>query len=229
MKSMNVISLGLVSLVLASCASGPFAGKVQQAANAPYVEYNYVIRDRSHEQAPLWASDFESFNAQMQNNSDKYFMSETNDSNNRMAGCNIAKVRANTLIAQQISTYVFSEVKDTTEGQRAIDKNSSDNPQLTNEYKEKLKQQSASLLSGVEQVGTVWEERDFSKAGGAPSVFTCKVLVKIPKKTLDDSIKKVTKFAVDKLPMPEQDKKSVIAQTADVSEKGMSNISPTEM
>ena len=221
MKTFNAVTVILMGTIFASCSSGPFAGKVQQAPDAPLVTRNYVLRDRSHELPPQWASDFEAYNAQMQAMPDKYFWNETDDSNNRMAGCNVAKIKATTKISQQISSYVFSEIKDTTEGARAIDKMSSDGSTLKNEYSEKLVQQSKNILSGVEHVGTVWEERDYTQAGGAASVFTCKVLVKIPKKTLDDSIKKVTKFAIEKLPLSKEDKIAVNTKTADVSETNM--------
>ena len=218
MKTFSAVTVILMGTIFASCSSGPYAGKVQQAADVPLVSRNYVLRDRSHEIPPQWATDFEAYNAQMQAAPDTYFWS---DSNNRMAGCNVSKMKANVKISQQISSYVFSEIKDTTEGARAIDKMSSDGSSLKNDYSEKLMQQSKNVLSGVEHVGTVWEERDYTQAGGAASVFTCKTLVKIPKKTLDDSIKKVTKYAIEKLPLTKEEKIAVSTKTSDVSEKEM--------
>jgi hypothetical protein len=181
----------MLSFVAVGCSSGKYTEQAQKPQDAPLEERNWVVRERSHSQPPLWSFDFMSFDNEKSNEADKYFWAESGDVNDRIAGCDLARGRAKNKIAEEVSTFLESQVKETASGAADMKKMETNNERLNRTFKQEITAKANSLLSGVREVSQTWEERDYSKSGGAASVFNCKVLVKIPKKTLKMQIDKI--------------------------------------
>lgn len=202
MKLVNFFMSSLITCALVSCSSNKLSSeKAQAPQGAPFVQRKYVVTDRSHEEAPLWSYDFFQFNEGQAQSSDRFFIGDSGDVNDRIAGCESAKARSRQEIALEMGTFISSKMAETAEGQAVINKmESSSNGGIKRDFASMLKQEAMALLPGVQVVSSTWEERDYSKAGGTNSVFNCKTLVKINKKVLEDVIKKTTKKVLDQAP-----------------------------
>ncbi len=188
--STSKIALALMSgLILTSCAGTKHGEKAQAPQSAKVVQRNYIVRDRSHEEAPQWSWDFMTFNEQKESSPDRFFVGDSGDVNDRMAGCESAKARARQEIAQEMGTFITSKMSETAEGKAVINKMESSGNGVDRNFASILSSEAKSMLPGVQVVSTTWEERDYSQAGGANSVYNCKVLVKLSKKTLEEVVK----------------------------------------
>ncbi len=201
LKSLLILLGGVIFI---GCASNQIPSeKAQAPQSAPLVQRNFTVRDRSHAEPPLWTYDFMSYSNQVQG-SDRFFVGDSGDVNERIAGCDMAKARAKQEIAQEMATFITSKMSETAEGQAVINKMEGSNSSLDRKFSSSLSQEAVALLGGVQVMSTSWEERDYTQAGGANSVFNCKALVKINKKTLEDVVKKTTQKAIDRAPASEQ-------------------------
>lgn len=186
-------------LILASCSSNQIPKEDKAGPqSAPLVQRKYILRDRSHNEAPVWTYDLMAYELKAPQES-KFFVGESGDVNDKIAGCDMAKARAKQELSQEIVTFVKSKMSDSAEGQAVINKLSTGNPALERKFTSLITQESVAMLAGVKVVSTSWEERDYSQTGGASSVFVCKALVMMNKKTLDSIIEKATKKASEEL------------------------------
>ena len=199
----NLIFVTLAATI-ASCSSNQIPSeKAQSPQSAPLIQRNFVVRDRSHSEAPLWSYDFMSYSNQVQGQ-DRFFVGDSGDVNDKVAGCELAKGRARQEIAQEMASFITSKMTETAEGQTAINKMDAGSGSVERKFTSVLTQSAVALLGGVQVVSSTWEERDYSQAGGASSVINCKALVKISKKTLEDVVKQTVKKAIDQAPAAAQ-------------------------
>ncbi len=187
------------SLLLAGCSSHQTSQneKVGQQS-APVVKRKYIVRDLSHTETPLWTYDLMAYNEKIQGDN-KFFVGESGDVNDKLAGCDFAKARAKQELSEEIVTFVKSNMSATPEGQLAVNKMSSDNSVLAKNFKLIVTQESVAMLAGVRIVSTSWEERDYSETGGASSVFNCKALIAMKKNIFDGIVNRATKKVTEDL------------------------------
>jgi hypothetical protein len=190
--------------------------KAEVPRDIPLVERNYIVRERSHAEPPVWSYDFMNFSHEMQGQ-ERYFFGESGETNDRVAGCDLAKARARKEIAQELATYIKSDLAESAEGQAVINKMESSSNQIDRRFESILRQETLGLLSGVELVSTTWEERDYTQAGGSNSVFHCMALVKINKKTLEDIINKNIKKVIQQAPI--EKRASLLNSTKDIAKE----------
>ncbi|MGE0631183.1 MAG: hypothetical protein AB7O96_02155 [Pseudobdellovibrionaceae bacterium] len=208
-----------IGAVFVGCASGQVpAEKAQAPQSAPLVQRNFVVRDRSHAEPPLWTYDFMTYSSSLPPQ-DRFFVGDSGDVNDRIAGCDMAKARARQEIAQEMATFITSKINETAEGQAAINKLEGGGS-LERKFNTSLTQDAVALLSGVQVASTMWEERDYSQSGGASSVYNCKALVKINKQSLEDVVKQTTKKALNKITT---DDKATIAKSLADAPKEFAN------
>lgn len=220
-------ALVVTNLLLLACSSGQIPSEKAQAPQSmPLVQRNFVVRDRSHSEPPLWSYDFMSYSGQVKGD-DRFFVGDSGDVNERIAGCDIAKGRARQEIAQEMATFITSKMNESAEGQAVINKMESNSGGIDRKFSSSLSQEAVALLAGVEVVSTSWEERDYTQAGGAKQVFNCKALVKISKRTLEDVVKKTAKKAVDQAPVA--DRASLAKTLAEAPKQFANQTTPTNL
>lgn len=187
-----LVSLALTFLFV-GCSSGRHPHeKMQAPKSGKMVQYNFLVRDRSHEEPPLWSYDFHAYSDQADTQGqDRFFVGESGDVNERIVGCDLAKAKAKEAISSEIAEMLTSKMALTKDGETAIKKMESRGGGLKSSFAQVLRTETQQVLSGVRVVSSTWEERDYSQAGGVSSVFNCMVLVKMNKKNLEDSIKLV--------------------------------------
>ncbi len=119
-----------------------------------------------------------------------YYTGDAQSADKRMA-CEKANADALDDIAKQVSTFVDSAIARATTDSTGSDSSGISAISASQTESSKLSSQlSKALVSGVEKNKQYWEQRDFSSAGGAKSVFYCWVLAKVSKKQVDDLIMK---------------------------------------
>jgi hypothetical protein len=117
-----------------------------------------------------------------------YYVGDAQSADKRMA-CEKANADAMDDIAKQVSTFVNSAIARATSESTGADTNGSTAVSANQTETSKLSSQlSKTLVSGVEKNKQYWEQRDYSQAGGAKSIFYCWTLSKVSKKQVDDLI-----------------------------------------
>jgi hypothetical protein len=228
MSSLKNLVFILVGGAVVGCSSNQIPGeKMQAPQSAPLVQRNFIIRDRSHAEPPLWSYDFMTYSAQTQQGQERFFVAESGDVNDKIAGCDLAKGRAREEIALEMATFITSKMANTSEGQAVINKMDGGNGSLEHKFKKGITQEAVGLLAGVQVVSTEWEERDYTQAGGANSVFSCKALIKINKKTLEEVVKKTAKKAIEQAPASDQGNLS--KALAEAPKQFVNNTSPSNL
>ena len=217
---MKTLLLLTLLLIFTGCAGmgSKYNGEAQAPQDAPLVQRNYVVRDRSHSKRPLWAYDFMKFQDEREAKKDKfrYFKADSGDVNDKVAGCDMARGRAKRKLAEEVASNLKSLTNETAEGRAVINKmdaNGSDG--LNRTFQSFVEQKANEVLAGVREVAQVWEERDYSQADGAASVYNCQVLVKVPKKRVKRMVDRVIKLVFKSQPKVRAQLKDAPQQIAD--------------
>jgi hypothetical protein len=117
-----------------------------------------------------------------------YYVGDAQSADKRMA-CEKANSDAMDDVAKQVSTFVDSTLAKASTDSTGNDSNGTSAISASQTETSGLSSQlSKTLVSGVEKNKQYWEQRDYSQAGGAKSIYYCWVLEKVGKKQVDDLI-----------------------------------------
>lgn len=185
--------------MLAGCSSVPkVATEVPVTKNE---QPDYVVRDRYPSPAPAWAADFSKFKRENDGKGVTYFLGDSGDVSDRIAGCDLSDLEAKKRVAQQIATLISDKIAATKSGQLVIDKDNSSDPGLRKHFEEVVAGKSMAFLSGVKEYGQTWEERDYSVSGGKKRVYQCSTVVTIG----DEDMKAALRKAANKTEQVQED------------------------
>jgi hypothetical protein len=164
-------------------------------------EKEYWVRERSPDPAPEWAGDFQRFQSEKAASGFHYFIGESGDVSDRMAGCDLAELEGKKKLARQVATMVSSEIANNRSGQLNVDKENPDGAGLQSYFEATLGSRSLALLSGVKNHGEYWEERDYTPSGGRKRLYQCRVLIALDEleyqATVRRTIQQAQQVAVD--------------------------------
>lgn len=188
------LKMGLLLLgagALWGCASGGRdVGSVsgsEVAVNAP----DYILRARYPARVPPWAMDFQAFKRSNDGPGATYFLGESGDTNERIAGCELATLMATRKIARQVAQQVSSELGSAKTGLLLTDKDSRSPEELGTHFQDVVAAESLVFLTGVQDYGSYWEERDYTPSGGKKRVYVCQSVVMIDDAHLRDAMRRV--------------------------------------
>jgi len=199
MKFQKNFFLFTTSLLITACAGHSIPQEERAGPqSAKVVQRKYIIRERSHTEPPIWTYDLAAYTTKASADF-VYFVGESGDINDKIAGCDMAKARGKQELSQEIVSFVKTKMSESAEGQAVIDKLNKGNPALERTFKSIVSQESVAMLAGVKIGSTVWEERDYSESDGANSVFNCKALVMMNKKFFDNMLEKAAKRAIEEI------------------------------
>jgi len=186
-----IYSIGLMVLIavlfMVGCSSTPPAPDVPVMKET---ERDYIVRDRNPEPAPDWFRDFSKFKRDIDGKGMSYFMGESGDVSDRIAGCSMADLEGRKKIAQLIAYLITSKIATSRSGMLVIDKDNPNDPGLRHHYEEQLAGKTLAFLSGTKEYGVYWEERDYSKVGGKRRVYNCAVALSIDDKSLTEALRR---------------------------------------
>jgi hypothetical protein len=129
-----------------------------------------------------------------------YFSGDAQSADKRMA-CEKANADIVDDVAKQVSAFVDSAIARASSDSTGSDSSGISAVSASQTETSRLSSQlSRTLLSGVEKSKQYWEQRDYSKVGGAKSIFYCWVLGKVSKKQVDDLILKAQSFRLKREP-----------------------------
>lgn len=174
-------------LVLSACSSTP-----NRSVEVPVAkeERDYIVKERNPDPAPDWVRDFSKWKREREGKQYQYFLGESGDVNDRIAGCDIATLAAKRRIAQQVAEFITNKIAANKQGQLAIDPNESQDPGMRRAFEDQIAGKSMAFLSGTKEYGTFWELRDYSKVNGHKRVFNCSVLVMISDRDLQQALQR---------------------------------------
>ena len=178
--------------VLSGCATAPKEGPGPLQA-VPAERPDFVIRDRYPAKQPEWALDFEVFKKANDGKGVSYFLGESGDTNDRVAGCDLARLSAKRRVAEQIAELVMSRIGSARTGVLLVDKDSQSPSGLGSDFQELIATESVAFLTGVQEYGNSWEERDYSVSGGKKRVYLCAAVVTIDDTHLREAIRRTGK------------------------------------
>jgi len=182
----------VVFYALAGCSSAP-----KTSVDVPVTkpdQPDYVVRERNPNPAPDWSRDFSKFKRENDGKGATYFLGESGDTSDRIAGCDMSTLDSKKHIAEQIATLISSKIAATKSGQLLIDKDNPNDPGLRKAFESDIAGKSMAFLSGVKQFGQYWEERDYSVSGGKKRVYLCSTVAMIS----DDDLKWALRKAANK-------------------------------
>lgn len=173
------------------CSSAP--KETSSGTNVPGVEPGYLVRGRYPAKTPVWAEDFEAFKKANDGKGMTYFMGESGDTNDRAAGCELASLSAKRRIAEQIAQLVMSRIGSGKAGVLMTDKDSQAPSGLGTDFQDLVASESIAVLSGVQEYGKTWEERDYTLSGGRKRVYLCETVVMIDDNHMREAIRRTGK------------------------------------
>ena len=196
-NSMNEMIVMVVTVLVATamsvmsgCATAP-----KESLVAPLVpeKPDFIVRDHYPAKQPEWALDFETFKKVNDGRGLTYFLGESGDVNDRVAGCDLARLSAKRRIAEQIAELVMSRIGSARTGVLLIDKDSQAPSGLGSDFQELIATESIAFLTGVQEYGKSWEERDYSISGGKKRVYLCSTVITIDDPHLKEAIRRTGK------------------------------------
>lgn len=193
----------LCLLGLWSCSSAPKDPQAASPAVAVSETPDYALRGRYPTQVPSWATDFETFKRTNDGKGLTYFVGESGDVNDRIAGCELAELSAKRRIAEQIAQLIMSRIGSGKSGVLSTDKDSRSSENLGTDFQDVVAGESIAFLTGVQEYGQYWEERDYSMTGGKKRVYLCQSLVTIDDAHLREAIRRTGQRVGSSLADPE--------------------------
>ncbi len=186
------------------------------------IEKDYLLRDASDINRPIWISETEEWTKQQQDKETYvYFSFETSLKNDREVACDLAQASARAEIAHEIATYIEKSLGSSKEGSTSINPNSPETKALMDYVEVTMTEKSKAMTNGVRLVRTYWEQRNYLEKKGAKKdyiAFTCAALIKIEKDRLKQSIEEASQKIVQRAADPEV-KENVKKALKEVSEK----------
>ena len=105
------ISLGCFLLVQTSgCSTGQKVPPVVTTTGAGGDVPEYLVRGRYPAKVPAWAEDFDEFKRAAGGKGVSYFLGESGDAKDRIAGCQLASIFAKQKVAEQIAQLVTGRI-----------------------------------------------------------------------------------------------------------------------
>ncbi len=192
---MKIIAVLLSVFVFVSCASRS-------------LEKDYKVVDASHQDIPEWVEDYEDWLEDEEDDKDKYryYVYETEAKNSRSTACEIAKARATSNIAAEISTFIKQSLAQSKHGDPTAK-----NKKLAEYVQDDLVKEVQSFIVGAQIYKTYWEKRRYSKEMGAKEDwdgYVCRTLSKISKKNLSKAFTR-SEQALEKKVSDKESKESV--------------------
>jgi hypothetical protein len=167
------------------------------------------IIQASQNPPPVWIENFGEYQDSKKDSGRVYFVGESGAVNDRLMGCDSAKMRANEKISQEISTFIDSKMAEFSSGQLRVDENNPVNPGLANDFSKLLKSKTMSMLHGVRDDATFWlQKKNTAKEG---NFYECSKLVSLERKALDQLIQKAGSEATKLIQNPEAHKQTIDA------------------
>ncbi len=198
MQLLNMI-LAVLLVMAVGCAS---KRKVEEVDNSDTISRDFEVRDASSNFRPAWIEDAEAWAEQEEKEKGyRWFAFETEPKVNREIACNLAKANARADVAAEITTFIQKTLAASTEGQAAIDPSNPKTQPMRDYVSNTLAERVQSLVHGSAVTKTYWEKRQFLKEKGAKKDyigFTCAVLVRMAKKTLQEAIVKASEELASK-------------------------------
>ncbi len=187
MKTLISLVLGLL---IAGCASTP-----NTAVNAPVseVERDYILRDRNPDVVPDWVKDFSKFKREGEGKGLTFYRGESGDVSDKIAGCDIASLEGKKRISERVAALITDKIAASKAGMLLINKDDPNNPGMRRHFQDTVAGKSMAFLSGIQEFGQYWEERDYSKTGGNKRVYSCTVVLSIDDKSLEAALKNTAK------------------------------------
>ncbi len=184
-----ILGVGLASIVLSACGGAPVREVKVEEAQFKVTDAAPGGREAWLDNPNYWArkdgQDTEHF---------YYYVGDAQAADKRMA-CEKANADAIDDIAKQVSTFVDSSLARASADSTSNDTNASSAISSSQTETSRLSSQlSKALVSGVEKNKQYWEQRDYSPAGGAKSIYYCWVLEKVAKKQVDDLISRAQRI-----------------------------------
>lgn len=211
---LRLISLVGTCFVMSACSSTSNRSVEVPALAEPI---DYVVRERNPDPTPDWARDFSAFKKSSEGKGDFYFLGESGDVNDRIAGCSVANMNAKKKIAQQIAQLISNKLAEDKQGRLSIDPNDSSDPGMKRAFEEQIAAKSVAFLTGVREQGQFWELRDYSRSNGHRRVFNCSTLVAISDKDLRLAIKRSSQKTTEIV--EDADAKAAVSQALNGIEK----------
>ena len=176
---------------LVGCSSPPVHSEGSPLGQVPSEGTpDFVLRSRSPLKQPEWVEDFESFRRSQDGRGLNYFKGESGDVNDRVAGCGLAELSAKRRISERIAQLVMSRTGSARSGALLTNKDSAGSGELGSDFQDLVATESLAFLSGVQEYGQYWEERDYTPSGGRKRVYLCEALVTIDDAHLKEAIRR---------------------------------------
>lgn len=188
---LNLLITFSTLVLFVSCSTTNTPKAVPLTETAP----DYIVRERNYTIAPEWFSDFTKWKADSEGKGLIYFMGESGEVKERISGCELATLLAKKKIAEQLAELVDTKTANQKEGNLMIDTHDSEDQIIKQQFEAQIIQKSIGFLSGVEEQGTFWERRDYSKQKGNNRVYSCAVLVRISEKDYKVALSKTKEKA----------------------------------
>ena len=191
---MSDLALMACVALMAGCSSAPKPEPQNEAELKPVPDYEgpgYITRVQYPKEQPKWSEDFEKFKRNNDGKGTTYFMGESGDVNDRVAGCELAGLMAKRRISDQIAQKVMSKIGSAKTGTLALDKDSRAMSSLGSDFQDMVASESTAFLIGVQEYGKFWEERDYTPSGGRRRVYECQVIVTMDDAHLKDAIRRI--------------------------------------
>ena len=156
------------------------------ACSSRSLKKDYEVVDASQKVKPVWT--YNPVDWLEDNDSDdmekfKYYTFTSEPKNSRVSACELAKLRANSEVASEVTQFIKHSLSTSTEGDtKALDSD------LDEYMDETLTKEVQSYVVGAQTIQKYWEKRNFKKELGAKnniSGYTCSVLVKMSKANME--------------------------------------------
>jgi hypothetical protein len=202
----KLVLLLLAAVLVSACSSSP--KKEEQTRELREEKHeelkrDYDVLDASSNGRPGWIEDAGVWAAQ--NGKDVaalYFYSyESEPKVSRQVACDIAKANTKSDIAGEIATFIDKVLGQTLEGKASIDENTPGAAGLKEFIDNTLVEKISSFVNGAAIQKTYWEKRKYLQDKGATKdyvAYSCGVLVSMPKKNLEEAIRKASTEVVKK-------------------------------
>ena len=216
----KIYLLGFIG-ILAGCAT-----TTNKSVNVPTEtnQSDYIVKERNPDPAPEWIHDFAKWKRENDGKGSSYFLGESGDVNDRIAGCDIAALQAKKRIASQIAELISNKIASNKQGRLAIDPNDSNDPGIQRAFEDQVAGKSIAFLSGVKEYGNYWEHRDYSKTNGNKRVFSCVTLVVISDKDMQAALKRGSQKAQEIVEDPGA--KAAVKESLKDIDKDFANYAP---
>lgn len=165
------------------------------------LEKDYRVVDASKKEIPEWVSDLDEWlddeEKEEEFNTHKYFIYTTEPKSSQSMACELAKAKAASSAAAEISTYIKDSLAQSVHGDPNAKKS-----ELSEYIQNNLLKEVEASIVGAQIYKTYWEKRRFEKERGAEKDwdgYVCTSLVKVSKAQLKTAFERTQKSLEAKL------------------------------